>query len=135
MAARITADLAAEFHVASQLARLGYTVTLTIGKHKEIDIIAVHPDGRVATIDAKGLKNKTNWPMKPKKQNKGHFFALVCYKNKFNDPLVPPETFVIPSTEIDKLLTPWSGNPKQTGVGYGKVKGSAYAEAWSSIFP
>ncbi len=95
MASRQTASLSAEFHVASQLARLGHTVTLTMGQHKEIDIIVAHQDGRMVTIDAKGLKNTTNWPLKPKRKDKTHFFALVGYRNKFQDlstPAVHPKS-------------------------------------------
>ena len=49
-------NLAAEFFVASQLFRLGYTVTITLGNTKEIDLLVAHPDGRTVTIDVKGLK-------------------------------------------------------------------------------
>ena len=37
-------NLAAEFYVASQLFRLGYIVTITLGHTKEIDLIVAHPD-------------------------------------------------------------------------------------------
>lgn len=47
-------NLAAEFHVASCLLRLGYLLSLTLGNTKEIDLRAHHPDGWTATIDAKG---------------------------------------------------------------------------------
>ncbi len=134
MTSGTNAGLAAEFHVASQLARLGYTVTLTIGQHKMIDIIVAHPDGRIATIDAKGLKDTTTWPLKPKKRDRTHFFALVGYHNKFGDLAAQPQTFIIPSTEIDMVLTPW-GTTDQAGVNYSKVKNGPYREAWSLIFP
>jgi len=53
-------NLASEFYIASQLHRLGYITVLALGHTKEIDLVAIHPDGRTATIDVKGLKNTTN---------------------------------------------------------------------------
>lgn len=73
-------NLASEFYVASQLYRLGYVVTITLGHTKEIDLIIAHPDGRTVTIDVKGLKNTTNWPLKPKLVNKKHFLYLFLIK-------------------------------------------------------
>ena len=123
-------NLASEFYVASKLFRLGYT----LGHTKEIDIVAINPiDGKIITIDVKGLKNKTNWPLIPRKKAKSHYFILVAWCNKFNDPSFQPEIFVVPSTKISKLLTPWSGNPKVLCVGYTKAKNSKYKNAWSLL--
>ena len=98
-------NLAAEFFVASQLHRLGYIVTLTLGNTKEVDLLVAHPDGRTITIDTKGLKNKTNLPITPKLIRSTHFFALVSYLNRFEDTEFQPEVFIVPSTEISKVLT------------------------------
>jgi hypothetical protein len=127
-------NLAAEFFVASQLHRLGYIVTLTLGNTKEVDLLVAHPDGRTITIDVKGLKNKTNWPLTLKLIRSTHFFALVSYVNHFNDMEFQPEIFVIPSTQISKVLTRWSGNEKVTCVGYSKLKNSKYRNAWPLLF-
>lgn len=129
------AGLAAEFYVASCLLRLGHSVSLTLGNTKQIDLSAHHPDGRTVTIDAKALKNTTNWPLMAKRRDPNHFFILVCYRNRFSKPDAPPEVFVIPSTEIDGLLSPWSGRPEVTGVPYNRVKNSRYRDAWDLLFP
>jgi len=79
-------NLASEFYVASQLFRLGYEVTITLGHTKEIDLIVINPtNGKTITIDVKGLKNKSNWPLTPQLKRKDHFYVLVNYCNKFND--------------------------------------------------
>lgn len=109
-------------------------MTITLGHTKEIDLIVVHPDGRTVTIDVKGLKNTTNWPLKPKLISKSHFFVLVSYKNKFTDLDQNPEVFVVPSTEIKKILAPWSGRPDITSVPYRDVKNSKYRDAWDLLF-
>jgi len=126
-------NLAAEFYVASQLFRLGYTVTITLGHTKEIDLIVSDPKGRVITIDVKGLKNTTNWPIKPKLIKNTHYFVLVCYKSKFNEPSIAPEVFIIPSKRIKSLLGEWSGNPNVTAVGYSKVRNSRFKNAWDLL--
>ncbi|ODS40957.1 hypothetical protein BEH94_10715 [Candidatus Altiarchaeales archaeon WOR_SM1_SCG] len=129
-------NLASEFYVASQLFRVGYVVTITLGHTKEIDLIVVHPDGRTITIDVKGLKNTTNWPLSPKLEKEDHFFVLVSYLNKFADLNIHPDVFVVPSLEIKSLLTPWSGKAqvKQKGVRYRDAKNSKYKDAWELLF-
>lgn len=127
-------NLASEFFIASQLFRLGYIVTLTLGHTKEIDIIAIRPnDKKVITIDVKGLKNTTNWPLTPKRKEKNHYFILVAWRNKFDKIDFNPEVFVIPSIEINKVLSKWSGKPDVTCVGYSKIKNSKYKDAWNLL--
>ncbi|HSQ81159.1 MAG TPA: hypothetical protein VLU54_08500 [Casimicrobiaceae bacterium] len=117
-------NIASELYVASQLTRKGYAVTITFGKAKEIDLIVPHPDGHMVTIDVKGLKNTTNWPLKLKRRLRNHFFILVSYRNHFDDLTAVPDVFVIPSGRVAKLLTPWIGRSDVTGIAYGKVKDS-----------
>jgi hypothetical protein len=127
-------NLASEFFIASQLYRLGYTPTITLGHTKEIDLIVAHPDGRTVTIDVKGLKNKTNWPLKPKLISPHHFYVLVCYLEKYQNIAVPPEVFVIPSTRIESLLGKWTGLPQVTAVGYNRVRNGEFKDAWHLLF-
>jgi hypothetical protein len=130
----LNTNLASEFYVASQLLRLGHTVTLTIGHTKEIDLIVAHQDGRLITIDVKGLKNTTNWPLQPKLADKTHFFVLVCYRNHFDDLSSTPEVFVIPSSDVGRLLTPWAGRPEVTAVAYRRIKDTKYKDHWGLLF-
>lgn len=129
-------NLASEFYVASQLFRLGYVVTVTLGHTKEIDLIVAHPDGRTITIDVKGLKTTTNWPLHPKLKTKEHFYVLLSYLNKFGDLNTHPDVFVIPSLalEVEKLLHRWSGKPNVTCVEYRELKNSKYKNAWNLLF-
>lgn len=127
-------NLASEFYVASQLFRRGYSVTITNGHTKEIDLIVSHPDGRTATIDVKGLKNTTNWPLQPKLKRKDHFYVLVSYRNRFEDLKSQPDVFVIPSLKVEGLLGHWSGNPRMKAVSYRRVKDSKYKDGWHLLF-
>ena len=130
----LNTNLAAEFYVASQIFRLGHTVTITYGNTKEIDLIVHNENGQMITIDVKGLKNTTNWPIKSKPEKKNHFYILVTYKNKLNDLDKSPEVYIIPAIKIKKYLSSWTGNKNVTCVGYSKIKGSEYKDAWDKIF-
>jgi hypothetical protein len=127
-------NLAAEFFVASQLNRFGYIVTVTFGNTKEVDLLVAHPDGRKISIDTKGLKNKSNWPLSLRLKRKDHFFVLVSYVNNFLDIEHQPEVFIVPSTEVHKILGSWSGNKNVTCVDYRRVKDGQYKDAWHLLF-
>lgn len=128
------AHLASEFYVASQLSRLGYKVTVEFGPMKEADLTIGHPDGRTVTIDVKGLKNTTNWPLNARRKNRGHFYVLVSYRNKFDNLQSQPDIFVVPSLKVKKILLPWSGRPDVKCVGYHQIKNSMYQDAWHLLF-
>jgi hypothetical protein len=127
-------NLASEFFVASQLFRLGHIVTITLGHTKEIDLIVTNENGHVITIDVKGLKNKTNWPVKPKLISENHFFIFVSYLNKFSELATEPDVFIVPSIRIKRMLGKWSGNPNVTAIEYSKLKNSNYKNAWYLLF-
>jgi hypothetical protein len=113
---------------------MGYIATITFGHTKEIDLIVAHPDGRKISIDVKGLKNTTNWPINPKLIRKDHFYVLVSYLSKYDDINIPPQVFVIPSSKIKKILGRWSGKPNVRCVNYQKVKDGKYKNAWHLLF-
>ena len=131
----VNSNLAAEYFVASQLFRLGYTVMVTYANTKQIDLVVLHPDHkRKVTIDVKGLKNKSNWPMKNPLIYREHFYVLVSFKKKFNDVSSMPEAFIIPSTSVKKLWSLWSGSKTQRAIAYGKVNNSMYKNRWDYLF-
>ena len=130
-----TTNLAAEFFVASQLFRLGHTVTITLGNTKQVDLVVTHVDGRTVTIDTKGLKNTTNWPLTPKLIRDTHFYVLVSFRNRFSSLAQAPDVFVIPSTELHTVLEPWSNHPHVTCVDYYTVRKAAFKDAWHLLFP
>lgn len=126
-----TANLAAEFYVASLLYRLGYVATLTLGHTKNVDIVVVNDKGETITIDVKGLKTTTTFPVIPKVARKTHFFVLVSFKNKMGNLNILPDVFVIPSLKIKApLLKKWPSHPEVTSVDYRDLKDSKYKDAW-----
>ncbi|MBM3707941.1 MAG: hypothetical protein FJW69_06340 [Actinobacteria bacterium] len=120
-------NLASEFLVASHLFRLGYSVTVTFGHTKEVDLIVNIPGKGLITIDVKGLAGKTNWPILPKLIKDNHFYILVTYLNKFVDINTMPEFYIIPSSEIEQLITYWKN---RSGITYKMLKGGKYKDAW-----
>lgn len=95
--------MAAEFYVLSMLHRLGATANLTLGNQKAIDIIVIRDSGDVVTIDVKGIKGKTSWPIKDQHASRSHYFVFVSFLGKIDDPSVLPEVYVVPSTSIRNL--------------------------------
>lgn len=131
-----SANLAAEYFVASQLFRKGYIVTVTFGNTKQIDLVVIHPETKkTVTVDVKGLKNTTNWPM-PRNPliRKGHFYVLVSFKHRIKNLSFMPEVFVVPSKYVKKLWTPWSRDSIQKGIMYGRVNNKKFKDNWNLLF-
>lgn len=128
-------NLAAEFYVLSVLHRLGLNASITLGNRKAIDIV-VEANGKIMTIDVKGMASRTNWPMDNFKSaaNPNHFMAFVSFNNKIADPSVPPTTFIVPANKVSQYFY---HNPKGTRqvVQYGTLRksGAEYLEAWNSL--
>lgn len=61
---RNSTHLAGEYFVAAELYRLGYSVGMTIGNAKAIDIL-VEKDGRMIPVQVKAIRDKKSvgWPM------------------------------------------------------------------------
>ncbi len=130
----IDANLPAEFYVASQLLRQGHMVTITLGHTKEVDLVVQTKRGNLYTIDVKGLKNKTNWPIKIKRAKSNHFYVFVSYLDRFDDIAVQPQVFVVPSRRARGLLSKWARAKQEvTTMNYRRLKGSVYENAWNQI--
>lgn len=86
------------------LFRLGIDANLSLGKRKAIDIVVEKGD-EIRTIDVKGIKGRTSWPMDNlSKVDKNHFFVFVSFLDRIEDPSIVPEVYVVPSTKVKGLL-------------------------------
>lgn len=127
-------NLASEFYIASCIMRLGLTCTITLGHTKEVDLVVANEKGNTVTVDVKGLKNSTNWPLTNPLRRRSHFYVFVTYRNKIGDITVSPEVYVVPSTSIIRLLSPWAGRPSLTCVPYSLLRTKVkYRNAWHLI--
>ncbi len=113
MSKRIATNMASEFYIASVLWRLGFDVTITLGHTKEIDIIAKRKDGKLITIDVKAVRNPPFLLQKNEElfKKKNHFLIFVYYGDKFSKIDENPRIFIVPSTELSKVVRSIT-NPK-----------------------
>ncbi len=129
-------NLASEFYVLSMLHRTGANAFLTLGNKKSVDII-VEKNGKVFTIDVKGLKDKSIFPLDnwTKKHSK-HFLIFVSFKNKIDDCSNTPDVWIIPANELDKRskeLIYFNPKGNRKGITYSKLKHSClkYKDKWT----
>ena len=111
-------NLAAEYFALSMLYRVGANAYLTLGNKKSIDIV-VDKDGDTLTADVKGLRGTSCFPVDNwKKKEKNHHLIFVSFLNRIKDPSCPPESYIVPSLDLDILQKELDGkslvyrNPK-----------------------
>jgi hypothetical protein len=83
--------LAGEYFVAAELYRRGYSVAITLGNAKAIDLFA-EKGTRSANIQVKAIRNRKSvgWPIMRDRIVDNVLYVFVC----LNDPGTPPEYFV-----------------------------------------
>ncbi|MFN8776996.1 MAG: hypothetical protein ACK5XV_09535 [Flavobacteriales bacterium] len=125
-------NLAAEFHVLSLLHRLGYSAYLTLGNKKSVDII-VEVDGKIITVDVKGMMGSTSWPTDNLPLlKKGHFIVLVTFKGRMEDPSFSPECYVLDIKTANALRETNPGGNRNY-ISYSKVRGSKHLQNWDIL--
>jgi hypothetical protein len=128
-------NLVSEFYVLSMLHRIGAGASLTLGNKKSVDIV-VEKDGLILTIDVKGLRDTSSFPIDNwTKKDKTHFLVFVSFLNKIEDPLLVPEIYVIPANELEQkkdelvYINP-KGNRKVVNLGALRKFGMNYKNKW-----
>lgn len=88
--------LAGEYFVAAELYKRGYSVAMTLGNAKAIDLY-VEKETRTVNVQVKAIRNRKSvgWPMMRDKVLSNIVYIFVC----LNGPGVPPEYFVCTSQE------------------------------------
>lgn len=133
-------NLAAEFYVLSILYRLGINAHLTLGNKKSVDIV-VEKEDKIITIDVKGLRDTTSFPIDNwNKKNKNHFLIFVSFLKRIDEPNIVPDVFIVPSLELEyshkelkgKTIIYKSPNGNRVVVKYNKLKklGDKYKNKW-----
>jgi len=89
--------LSGEYFVAAELLRRGFSVGITMGNAKAIDILA-EKDGKQFIIQVKAIFKKKNvgWPMTKDKVISDHFYVFV---NLNGDKMAEPEYFICTGKE------------------------------------
>lgn len=94
--------LSGEYFVAAELLRRGYSVGITMGNAKAIDILA-EKDNKQFIIQVKSIYKKKNvgWPMMKDKVNTTIFYVFV---NLNGDKMIGPDYFIATGKEAkDKV--------------------------------
>src|SRR5688572_4987118 len=83
--------LAGEYFVAAELYRRGYSVAMTLGNAKAIDLFAEH-EGRTVNVQVKAIRDKKSvgWPLTIDRVKDGVVYVFVC----LNAPSVPPDYYI-----------------------------------------
>jgi hypothetical protein len=134
-------NLASEFYVLSMLNRIGADALLTLGNKKAVDI-AVKKDGRTLTIDVKGLRGTTGFPIDNCAiRNETHYLVFVSFLKKMEDAATLPDVFIVPSKDLDKKHKELGGeslvyqtpDKNRTLVQYSRLKklSGKYKDRWA----
>jgi hypothetical protein len=123
-------NLAAEYYVLSTLYRLGADAFLTLGNKKSVDIIIIKPKSEIITVDVKGLVGRYDWPATNiKQEDKGHYYVLVCYEGKIDDPASSPSSWIVPAPKINEFIKEY-GERSVVSRRSIREKGEAFKENW-----
>jgi len=74
-----SSHLAGEYFVAAELYRRGYSVAITLGNAKAIDLFAER-DARTVNVQVKAIRDKKSvgWPMTAAKVKEKIIYVFVC---------------------------------------------------------
>jgi hypothetical protein len=94
--------LSGEYFVAAELLRRGFTVGITMGNAKAIDILAEKNDKQFI-IQVKAIYKQKNvgWPIMKDKVKPNCFYVFV---NLNGDKMIEPEYFVCTGNETESLI-------------------------------
>lgn len=100
--ARTSTGLSGEYFVAAELYRRGWSVGMTIGNAKAVDLFAEKGKVRIA-IQVKAIYKKKNvgWPMMKDKVKDGCFYIFV---NLNADKMEHPDFYISTSKEAKKRV-------------------------------
>ena len=124
---RNSSHLAGEYFVAAELYRLGYSMGMTIGNAKAIDIL-VEKDGRMVPVQVKAIRDRKSvgWPMMRNGVKRGVMYVFVL----LNNPGMRPDYFIATSKETKSKVKQY----KTRGIIYlSSLKPLKYVERWDKI--
>jgi hypothetical protein len=119
---------ASEFLVLSNLYRMGVNAFISLGNKKSIDIIIKAKNGSSISVDVKSVQGYSSIVVNNVKAALNHFIVVVVYKNKFSDPTVTPDFYIIPSRRVVKLSENYNG---QRRLLKGKIVD--YQDVWEPL--
>ncbi len=99
---RNNTGLSGEYFVAAELYRRGWSVGMTVGNAKAIDLFA-ESQGKIIPIQVKSIfkKKHVGWPIMKDQIRPGCFYIFVVLNG---DKMEPPEYFIGHAEEIQPLI-------------------------------
>jgi hypothetical protein len=125
---RNSTGLSGEYFVAAELYRRGWSVGMTIGNAKAVDLFA-EKKNTVVQIQVKSIfkKSHSGWPMMKNKIQKGCIYIFV---NLNGDIMGSPEYFICTSTEALLATKQYSTRGIIT---IGKLRNSDFKDRWDKL--
>jgi hypothetical protein len=119
--------LAGEYFVAAELYRRGYSVAVTLGNAKAIDLFA-EKGTRTVNIQVKAIRNRKSvgWPMVRDRILDNVIYIFVC----LNDPGTPPQYFICTPEEARKKINQYS---TRGIIDLTTLREPVYEERWDKI--
>lgn len=139
--AKQNTNLASEYFILSCFYRVGADAHLTLGNKKSVDII-VKKGKKILTIDVKGLKDSSCFPIDNwKDKSENHFVIFVAYNKKISDTTYSPDVYIVPANELEKkhkilenksvIYENPKGNRKVVELGRLKKLAKLYKDNWT----
>ena len=124
---RNSTHLAGEYFVAAELYRRGYSVAMTLGNAKAIDLFAER-DACTVNVQVKAIRNKKSigWPIMLDRVKDGIVYVFVC----LNEAGSPPDYYLCTS---DETRTKVKQYPTRGIVPLNSLKSEEYRERWDKI--
>ncbi|WP_457302596.1 group I intron-associated PD-(D/E)XK endonuclease [Phyllobacterium sp. P5_D12] len=121
--------IAGEMFVAAELAKRGYSVSLTMGNAKAVDLFA-EKDGRAICVQVKAIAHKKNvgWPLPFVKDKIIDGVIYVCVI--LNEIGKPPTYYILPPTEV---LSRGRWYATRAILDIAKIRDGHFEDAWHII--
>jgi hypothetical protein len=124
---RNSSHLAGEYFVAAELYRRGYSVAMTLGNAKAIDLFAER-EARTVNVQVKAIRDKKSvgWPMLKERIKDKIIYVFVC----LNAPDTPPDYYICTSDEARLKVKQYS---TRGIIDLSRLKSDDYRNRWDKI--
>lgn len=123
---RNSTHLAGEYFVAAELYRRGFSVGMTIGNAKAIDLMA-YKDHRAIAVQVKAIRDKKSagWPITPDKLDKGAIYVFVNLNGTAS-----PDYYILTSGEASEHIKMYT---TRGIINLGVLKKEDYLNRWDKL--
>lgn len=120
--------IAGEMFVAAELAKRGYSVSLTMGNAKAVDLFA-ELDGHAICVQVKALAHKRNvgWPLPDKQKILPNVLYVCVVLNELHE---PPTYYVLPP---EKVLEHGRWYDRRAILDIARIRDLGFKDAWHLI--